>query len=363
MSGAGEASGAAGARGPEGAAGARGSEAAAGGRILIGEGDGRAPLRVGTRGSKLAVAQTSQVAADLAVATGRQIELVKVTTHGDVNRASLQTLGGQGVFATELREALVRGDVDIAVHSLKDLPTAPAPGLRLAAHPVREDVRDALCARDGLRFAELPEGARVGTGSPRRIAQLRRLRPDLELHDIRGNVDTRLGFVEQGELDAVLLACAGLERLGRTASITERLSLDDFPTAPGQGALAIETRDGWEVSGLASLDDAATRAAVDAERAVLNGLDAGCSAPVAVHGVVDDGVLRVRARVYGVGALAEASGEIEVGSPAAVREDSLAVARGLRKWADYAPTRLALGLVEELFAQGAGDFIGAGAMP
>jgi len=332
-------------------------------RILIGEPDGRPPLRVGTRGSKLAVAQTSIVAADLAEASGRQVEIVRVTTHGDVNRASLQTLGGQGVFATELREALRAGGVDVAVHSLKDLPTASAPGLRLAAHPPREDVRDALCARDGLRFAELPAGARVGTGSPRRIAQLRRLRPDLELRDIRGNVDTRLGFVESGELDAVLLATAGLARLGRTAAITERLPLDDFPTAPGQGALAIETRDDWDLDGLAALDDAATRAAVDAERAVLNALDAGCSAPVAVTARVDAGALHVRAVVYGVYALAAAEGSIELGDPDEVRARSLAVAAGERSRLEYAPTRLALQLAEELFAQGAGEFIGAGRLP
>ena len=306
------------------------------------------------------MAQTSIVAEELAEATGRQVEIVRVTTHGDVNRASLQTLGGQGVFATELREALLAAEVDLAVHSLKDLPTATAPGLRLAAHPPRADVRDALCARDGLRFAELPEGARVGTGSPRRIAQLRRVRPDLELRDIRGNVDTRLGFVESGELDAVLLATAGLARLGRVASITDHLGLDDFPTAPGQGALAIETRDDWRLDGLERLDDAATRAAVDAERAVLNGLDAGCSAPVGVTARVDGGVLHVRARVHGVDALAAAEGSIEVGDPDAVRIDSLAVALGARDRAGYAPTRLAATLVAELFEQGAAEFIGAG---
>lgn len=347
-------------------------------RELIGEAGSLPIVRVGTRGSKLAVAQTRQFVESLAAASGRQFELVRVTTHGDVNRASLSTLGGQGVFATELREALRAGEVDLAVHSLKDLPTAPAPGLSLVAHPVREDARDALCARDGLTFAELPEGALVGTGSPRRIAQLRRVRPDLELRDIRGNIDTRLGFVEHGELDAVLLACAGLARLGREESVTDRFGLDEFPTAPGQGSLAIEAREGWVLEtvaggdGLALVDDAATRAAVDAERGVLNGLDAGCSAPVGVHAVVDGGVLRVHARVYGPDRFAEARGEIDI-DLTTVRDASVAIAGGMRGTratgpmpdhepdavavGAYAPAVLAAQLVSELFAQGAGEFI------
>ncbi|MGO1543434.1 MAG: hydroxymethylbilane synthase [Gulosibacter sp.] len=314
------------------------------------------PIRIGTRGSRLAVAQTSIVAQDLADITGRQFQIVKVTTHGDVNRASLSTIGGQGVFATELREALAQGEVDIAVHSLKDLPTTPAPGLRLAAHPAREDARDALIARDGLTFAELPEGAKLGTGSPRRRAQLRRVRPDLELHDIRGNVDTRIGFVTDGELDAVLLATAGLTRVGRTAEITDYLSLEEFPTAPGQGALAIETREDWDLAGLDELDDAATRAATDAERWILNGLDAGCQAPVGIYGYVNDGVLTVLARVYGQDAVAEARGEVSV-DLSTVYAKSLGRATGTVSGQDYEPARLAAELVESLFSQGAADFI------
>ncbi|MDJ1371956.1 hydroxymethylbilane synthase [Gulosibacter molinativorax] len=314
-------------------------------------------IRIGTRGSKLAVAQTSIVAEDLARLTGREFEIIKVTTHGDVNRASLSTLGGQGVFATELREALLDGEVDIAVHSLKDLPTAPAPGLQLAAHPAREDARDAVVARDGLDFADLPHGAKVGTGSPRRRAQIRRVRPDLELRDIRGNVDTRIGFVTDGELDAVFLATAGLNRVGRTEVITGFLELEDFPTAPGQGALAIETREGWDLEGLRGLDDAATRAAADAERAILNGLDAGCQAPVGIHADVRDGVLTVLARVYGKDALAEARGEVAIDLEP-VYEQSLGYARGEVAKQDYVPARLAAELVDSLFAQGAGDFIG-----
>ncbi len=199
-------------------------------------------IRVGTRASALAMAQTTQVAERLAKAAKAEIELVPVTTEGDTSRASLASLGGTGVFATALREALLRGECDVVVHSLKDLPTAEHQGLRLGAVPKRADARDALCARDGLTLATLPEGARVGTGSPRRIAQLRAARPDVVAVDIRGNVDTRLGKVESGELDAVILAAAGLGRLGRADAATELLPLDDWPTAAGQGALAIEVR-------------------------------------------------------------------------------------------------------------------------
>lgn len=324
---------------------------------LVGTPSDQPIVRIGTRGSKLAVTQTTIVAQDLARLTGRQFEIVKVTTHGDVNRASLSTIGGQGVFATELREALRAGEVDIAVHSLKDLPTAPAPGLRLAAHPAREDARDAVVARDGLSFAELPQGAKVGTGSPRRRAQIRRIRPDIELRDIRGNVDTRIAFVTDGELDAVLLATAGLKRVDRTEVITDFLELEDFPTAPGQGALAIETRDDWDLPGLRDLDDAPTRAAADSERAILNGLDAGCQAPVGIYGEVRDGVLRILARVYGKDALAEARGEVTVDLDT-VYDQSLGRGRNQISKQDYAPTRLAAELVESLYAQGAADLIG-----
>lgn len=324
---------------------------------LVGTPSDQPIVRIGTRGSKLAVTQTTIVAQDLARLTGRQFEIVKVTTHGDVNRASLSTIGGQGVFATELREALSAGEVDIAVHSLKDLPTAPAPGLRLAAHPAREDARDAVVARDGLSFAELPQGAKVGTGSPRRRAQIRRIRPDIELRDIRGNVDTRIAFVTDGELDAVLLATAGLKRVDRTEVITDFLELEDFPTAPGQGALAIETRDDWDLPGLRDLDDAPTRAAADSERAILNGLDAGCQAPVGIYGEVRDGVLRILARVYGKDALAEARGEVTVDLDT-VYDQSLGRGRNQISKQDYAPIRLAAELVESLYAQGAADLIG-----
>jgi hydroxymethylbilane synthase len=199
-----------------------------------------------------------------------------------------------GVFVSQLRDALVAGDVDVAVHSYKDLPTAPCDGLAIAAVPPREDPRDALVARDGLTLGELPPGARIGTGSPRRAAQLRALGLGLEIVPVRGNVDTRLGKVSGGDLDAVVLALAGLRRLGRQDEATEVLDPIQVLPAPAQGALAVECRSGDEqtVGVLAPLDHGDSRAAVTAERALLAALEAGCSAPVGALAVVaedDDG--------------------------------------------------------------------------
>jgi hydroxymethylbilane synthase len=257
----------------------------------------RSALRIGTRGSTLALAQTGMVADDLADATGVTTELVTITTEGDRSKEPLSRAGGTGLFTGALRDALLAGQCDVIVHSLKDLPTAPHDQLVVAAIPAREDPRDALCARDGLTLATLPAGARVGTGSPRRMAQLRARRPDLEVVDIRGNVDTRLGKVTSGELDAVILAAAGLRRIGRTEVVTDYLDADSWPTAPGQGALAIEVRRGEEDL-VRALDHAETRAAVEAEREVLALLEAGCSAPVGARAVVDAGLLLLSARVY-----------------------------------------------------------------
>ncbi|GAA1516800.1 hydroxymethylbilane synthase [Agromyces terreus] len=267
-------------------------------------------IRVGTRASALAMAQTRQIADRIAAAAKAEVELVPVTTEGDTSRASLASLGGTGVFVTALREALLEGRCDVVVHSMKDLPTAEHEGLRLGAVPKRADARDALCARDGLTLATLPEGARVGTGSPRRIAQLRAVRPDLEVLDIRGNIDTRLGRVASGDpstgsgeaLDAVLLAAAGLGRLGRSDAATELLSLDDWPTAAAQGALAIEVRrergDRALEHALEAVDHRTSRAAALAERLVLAGLEAGCAAPVGVTAFLDDELLFLSATVY-----------------------------------------------------------------
>lgn len=251
-------------------------------------------IRLATRRSALALAQSRWVAARIEAALGAPVELVEVTTRGDVDPAPLARIGGTGVFVAAVRQAVIDGAADLAVHSLKDLPTAADPHLTLAAVPTREDPRDALVGRDGARLADLPAGARVGTGSPRRRAQLAAARPDLQVVDLRGNVDSRLGRVLGADgpdaLDAVLLAVAGLVRLGREGAITQVLEPGMMLPAPGQGALAIEVRTdpadagraarGALLDALAGLDDAATRAAVTAERSLLAALGAGCSAPV-----------------------------------------------------------------------------------
>ena len=258
----------------------------------------RPPLRLGTRKSPMAMAQSGQVARLITERTGVSVELVGVTTFGDVTRADLAQIGGTGVFASALRETLLAGQVDLAVHSLKDLPVAPAPGLVLAAVPAREDPRDALAARDGAKFADLPAGATVGTGSPRRAAQLRLLRPDIRPVPVRGNAGTRLGKVESGELDAVLLASAGLARIGRLDAVTQIFEPEEMLPAPGQGALAVECRAGDTdlAALLAQVDDRLSRAAVTAERAVLAGLAAGCSAPVGAYAAGTE-ILQLRAIV------------------------------------------------------------------
>lgn len=247
-------------------------------------------LRLGTRASALATTQSGMVA-DMVRALGREVELVHVTTEGDVNRGPLAQMGGTGVFVSALRDALLDGTVDFAVHSLKDIPTTPQEGITTAAIPEREDPRDALCARDGLTLGELPAGSRVGTGSPRRAAQLGALGLGLEVVPIRGNVGTRLGKVSSGELDAILLASAGLNRLELDGEATERLDPLQMLPAPGQGALSIEcrTEDTELVELLGRLDHAPTRAAVTAERAVLSTLEAGCSAPLGALAEVVEG--------------------------------------------------------------------------
>lgn len=254
--------------------------------------------KLGTRGSELARTQSGHVA-DALRAAGHDVELVTIRSEGDVTTGSLLDAGGLGLFAAALRVALLEGRVDLVVHSLKDLPTAGVPGLAIGAIPARAPHADALCARDGLRLADLPAGARVGTGSPRRAAQVRALRPDLGVVEIRGNVGTRLARAlgPDADLDAVVLAAAGLERLGRGDAISELLPL--LP-APGQGALAVECRseDAAVLAALAPLDDPDTRAAVEAERAVLARLGAGCAAPVGASASVAGGVLTLRAAVF-----------------------------------------------------------------
>lgn len=259
-------------------------------------------LRLGTRRSALAQAQSRTLANALTrVARDRgldlNIELHLVTTTGDTSTEPLVGLSQTGVFVAAVRQALLDGECDLIVHSLKDIPVGPHEGITLAALPSREDSRDALCSA-GVAFADLPIGARVGTGSPRRSAQLLALRPDLEVGPLRGNVDTRLATVGE-RYDAVILAVAGLKRVGRADAITHVFPYADMVPAPGQGALAIETLEGLDpqvAEVIAALDNATTRAAVTAERAALGVLDAGCSAPVGAHASVDGDTLTVHVR-------------------------------------------------------------------
>ena len=241
----------------------------------------------------MAIAQSRQVADMITERTGRAVEIVGVTTLGDVSRAQLTQIGGTGVFVSALRDALLGGEVDLAVHSLKDLPTGPAAGIVLAAVPSRDDPRDALVARDGAKLADLTPGARIGTGSPRRAAQLLGLRADLRCVPIRGNAGTRLGKVSEGELDAVVLAYAGLARIGHVAAITQVFEPDEMLPAPGQGALAVECReDDAELAALLqAVTDEASMAAVTAERSLLEALEAGCSAPIGAYAVPSAGVI------------------------------------------------------------------------
>ncbi|MFJ9108669.1 hydroxymethylbilane synthase [Streptomyces sp. NPDC102283] len=298
-----------------------------------------APLRLGTRRSKLAMAQSGLVAEAVREVTGRAVELVEITTYGDTSREHLAQIGGTGVFVAALREALLRGEVDFAVHSLKDLPTGQPDDLVLAAVPQREDPRDAMVARDGLTFAQLPDGARIGTGSPRRMAQLNAYARShglrIETVPIRGNVDTRIGFVRDGELDAVVLAAAGLSRLGRSGEVTEFLPVDTVLPAPGQGALAIEcAASGADLAAaLAELDDPYTRAAVTAERALLAALEAGCSAPVgALADLLVDGQVVNELRLRGVVGTTDGSSLVQLSTTGPVptsHDDAAALGREL----------------------------------
>ncbi|MFE3906972.1 hydroxymethylbilane synthase [Streptomyces sp. NPDC059153] len=297
------------------------------------------PLRLGTRRSKLAMAQSGLVADAVSEVTGRAVELVEITTYGDTSREHLAQIGGTGVFVAALRDALLRGEVDFAVHSLKDLPTTQPEGLVLAAVPVREDPRDVLVARDGLTFEQLPSGARIGTGSPRRMAQLnayaRNHGLDIETVPIRGNVDTRIGFVRSGELDAVVLAAAGLSRLGRIGEVTDFLSVDTVLPAPGQGALAIEcaATSADLAAALAELDDPYSRAAVTAERALLAALEAGCSAPVgALADLLVDGQAVNELRLRGVVGSTDGSSLVQMSTTGPVptsHDDAAALGREL----------------------------------
>ncbi|WP_138996346.1 hydroxymethylbilane synthase [Rhodococcus zopfii] len=298
---------------------------------------GSRTLRIGTRGSLLATTQAGTVR-DALIAAGHPAELVIITTKGDTSMAPIARIG-VGVFTAELREALLAGDVDLAVHSYKDLPTVQDPRMVIAAVPPREDPRDALVARDGLVLGELPPGSKVGTSAPRRRAQLAALGLGLDIQPLRGNIDTRLGKVESGELDAIVIARAGLSRIGRTDRITESLEPVQMLPAPSQGALAVECRadDPDLIAVLTALDDPATRAAVDAERALLAELEAGCTAPVGalaevVESLDDDGRVFEELSVRGCAAALDGSDAIRasaVGPLDRAAELGRAVAREL----------------------------------
>ncbi|MCG7596519.1 hydroxymethylbilane synthase [Mycobacterium sp. PSTR-4-N] len=294
-------------------------------------------IRIGTRGSLLATTQAGAVR-DALIARGHAAELVIISTEGDRSSAPIADIG-VGVFTAALREAIAEGTVDMAVHSYKDLPTAADPRFVIAAIPVREDSRDALVARDGLVLGELPVGSVIGTSSPRRTAQLRALGLGLEIRPLRGNLDTRLNRVSSGDLDAVVVARAGLARIGRLDAVTETLEPVQMLPAPAQGALALECRagDSGLVSVLAELDDADTRASVIAERTLLAELEAGCTAPVGaiaevVESIDEDGRVFEELSLRGCVATLDGSDVIRasgIGTPERARELGLSVAAEL----------------------------------
>lgn len=280
-------------------------------------------LRLGTRASKLAQWQANWVATQLQK-LGTEVELVLISTTGDQNQEEpIESLSGQGVFTKEIQKALVKGQIDVAVHSLKDLSTQPVQGLTLAAVPKRASVEDALISRNHFPLTKLHTGAIVGTGSLRRRTQLLNLRPDLVITDIRGNVDTRIAKLDAGDYDAILLATAGLERLGLVDRITETISTSTMLPAVGQGALGIETRedDKKTRSIVEHLDDPATHVAVRAERSLLKDLEGGCRAPIAAWAQLKGSELSLTARVVSLDGkkCIEASGSIKL-STAAVSE-------------------------------------------
>jgi hydroxymethylbilane synthase len=296
----------------------------------------------------MAMAQSAHVAGLVTARTGAQVELVGLTTLGDVSQAELAQIGGTGVFVSELRRRLLNGDIDFAVHSLKDLPTSQDSALTLAAVPTREDARDALVARNGAKLADLPTAARIGTGSPRRAAQLLMIRPDLEPVPIRGNAGTRLGKVDSGEVDAVVLAYAGLARIGRLDAVTQVFEPDEMMPAPGQGALAVECLASRPDLArlLSEVDDRPSRAAAEAERSVLAALEAGCSAPIGAY-AAGVNALRLDAIVAaadGGGALrASAAGPSEQAAEIGRQVAAELLRRGGRRYMDVSAGHLQSG--------------------
>lgn len=281
-------------------------------------------IRVATRTSDLALSQARMIAEQLEKALGVVAELVPMQTSGDRTAGSLARVGGKGLFVKEIEEALLEGRADLAVHSAKDLPAAQPEGLELVAFPERADARDALVARQrGASLARLPAGARVGTGSARRTAQLKALRPDLQVLPLRGNVPTRLRKLDEEDLDAVVVACAGLERLGLAGRIDERVAPELLLPAVAQGVLAVQGRTGDAVArDAAALGHAPSHARAQAERAVLAGLDADCNVPLAAFAELEGPRLRLRAlvasldgsRVVRAEAMGEAASAEQIGA-------------------------------------------------
>ncbi len=258
----------------------------------------RTKISIGTRGSRLALRQVELAVALLnAREPELEVDVVEVKTQGDRDQTTpLTTIGGQGVFVKELEARVLSGDVDLAVHSLKDVPAEIARGLTLAAYLERADPRDALVTKGGKTLAELPSGARIGTASRRRAVQLHALRPDIETAEIRGNVDTRIRKVDEGDYDAAVLAQAGLERIGMAGRISQVFEVDELIPAVGQGAIVLEARsdDDDLLELLASIDDTNTRLACEAERAFMAKLGGGCRLPFGAHAIVADGSLTIR---------------------------------------------------------------------
>jgi hydroxymethylbilane synthase len=297
-------------------------------------------LRIGSRGSALALWQASHVREELMRLFGQEAEIVRIHTAGDRDAESaIPLLGARGVFIKEIEDALLSGRVDLAVHSMKDVPTETSAALGFPAILKRGDVRDCLISRGGWKLAELPAGAVVGTSSLRRQAQLRRYRADLDVRNLRGNVDTRMRKVEEGEFDAVVIARAGVERLGATGKIAETLSTDIMLPAVGQGALCIEGRadDGDLARMVGALDDSETRACVTAERALLARLEGGCQVPL--------------------GALARMKGQQLMLEACVVALDGSESIRRIARGSLAAPEKLGIELAEELLGVGAGTLL------
>jgi hydroxymethylbilane synthase len=295
------------------------------------------PIRIGSRGSALALWQAEHVKARLE-GLGHPAEIRVITTTGDrVQDRRLESVGGKGAFLKEIEEAMLDAEVDLAVHSLKDVPTALPQGLRLCAFLERADPRDAFVSASGRFLADLPAGARIGTTSLRRRAQVKAMRPELAVEDLRGNVDTRIRRLREGRFDGILLAMAGLVRLGRAAEATEALDPDTFLPAPGQGAIALECRaaDDRITSVVAPLHHAETAAAVTAERSLLAALGGGCNVPLGAHAVRRDGALRLSAFV--------------------AREDGSMVVRADAAGAE--PDELGRRVAAELISRGAADLL------